>query len=704
MLNDIKLTSGIGQFHTNEPDENKPDKVLTEYLAIGIDEIRPLVDAPQAVGKTQSQWLIPSTLPSRNFKEQEKNGQYFALWADLDKQPPTLSELSKSLATILNGADFECYNSRSATEENQKARVLTFVNKPLTYADWTLAQEILNDQLEALGIIPDRANQRAAQLCYLPNRGELYSSQSERKGVFFNPLAVWAKEINSKQQKLEAERVALEARKHEAMTKRTALKLDDAPDLIGVFNLAYTVQEWLLKAGYSQRGNSFRHPHSESGSYSATVKDGRLNALSPNDPLYNNGAGAHDAFSVYANLFHGGNTDKALTTAGNDLLAIGSVSYNKAQQIEWAKSQADSVKQQAEAFSFDLTKFSLNGSSKMMREKMLNDVFVLPGIALLGNATVIYAAPNTGKTLLTLHLLIDGIKRGGVNGSDVFYINADDTYRGLIEKLELAEQHKFHMLAPGHYEFEAKKLPGYLSSMIANDDARGKVLILDTVKKFTSLMDKSVGTEFMKVAREFVSKGGTLIMLAHVNKHKDADGKSVHAGTTDLVDDGDCAYMLDVAGTTDETKSVLFSNFKARGGDVASELGFTYSIVKGQTYFERLQSVEPLNEQQRVEARQAQTIAARMEKDSSAIEAILEALSQSDMAKTDLVLSAHTESGISKDKLNKVLSDYCGSDFSRGHRWYIVPSVRNAKIYSKLNHFQSMKQATADDYKSAKGL
>lgn len=337
MLSGIKLTSGIGQFHTDEPDKDNRKK----YLAIGIDEIRALVNKPQSVTKAQAQWLIPSTLPSRNFKEQEGNGQYLALWADLDKEPPTLSGLAERLAIIINGADFECYNSRSATEENQKARVLVFLDKSLPYAEWTLAQEILNDKLEALGIVPDRASQRAAQLCYLPNKGTLYSSQSKREGVFFNPLTVWVDDIAAKQQKLDAERIALEALQHNTMAKKSALKLSDAPDLIGAFNLAYTPQEWLLTAGYAQRGNSFRHPRSESGSYSATVKDGRVNALSPSDPLYNNGAGAHDAFSTYETLFHGGDRVAALKSAGDDLLAIGCVSWNKAQQIAFAKIKAD---------------------------------------------------------------------------------------------------------------------------------------------------------------------------------------------------------------------------------------------------------------------------------------------------------------------------------------------------------------------------
>jgi len=78
----------MGQYHTNEVDPNKPDKVLTPYLIIGMDEIKALVDSPQAVDKTQAQWLMPSSFPSRNFKQQEQHGIYWMLWADFDKNPP----------------------------------------------------------------------------------------------------------------------------------------------------------------------------------------------------------------------------------------------------------------------------------------------------------------------------------------------------------------------------------------------------------------------------------------------------------------------------------------------------------------------------------------------------------------------------------------------------------------------------------------
>ena len=79
-----------------------------------------------------------------------------------------------------------------------------------------------------------------------------------------------------------------------------------------------------------------------------------------------------------------------------------------------------------------------------MREKMLTDTFVLDNIAILGQATVIYAKPNTGKTLIVMKMLIESIKAGRVKGDDVYYINADDTYKGLVTKLEINAGFKTH--------------------------------------------------------------------------------------------------------------------------------------------------------------------------------------------------------------------------------------------------------------------
>ena len=82
---------------------------------------------------------------------------------------------------------------------------------------------------------------------------------------------------------------------------------------------------------------------------------------------------------------------------------------------------------------FDLSNFALNGRSSAMKKQMMEDKFILDGIAILGQWTVIYAPPNAGKTLITLRMLIDSINKGVIESSDIYYINADDNYNGFTE-------------------------------------------------------------------------------------------------------------------------------------------------------------------------------------------------------------------------------------------------------------------------------
>lgn len=181
-VNEAKMVSGFGQYHTNEADPQKPNKKLTPYLGINWSDVKDLVDTPQQVDKADAQWLIPSSLHSRIAISQKHNGQYYLLWVDLDQNPPPLPKLSQILEGFIGDADYEIYNTRSATEGNQKSRVLIPLAESLSCFDWVLAQQILNDKFEELGITPDRANEKPAQLCYLPNKGEFYSAVSKRNG------------------------------------------------------------------------------------------------------------------------------------------------------------------------------------------------------------------------------------------------------------------------------------------------------------------------------------------------------------------------------------------------------------------------------------------------------------------------------------------------------------------------------------------
>lgn len=308
MQEDIKLCSGFGQYHTNEPDPEKPNKRLTPYAAITLSEIEAMAENPQEVDKAKGQWFIPSSLASRSSAAQEANGKYWTLWCDFDKNPPPIPELAAYWAKV-SGTKAIHYSSRSATESTPKSRGIFPLAYPLCADDWALAAECLNDLFEQAGYTPDRASERIAQLCYLPNRGEHYEWH-KHEGDLFDPLNFFAKEIKAKRQDIEQELTEAEERRKVAEANRDNFKASESTSAVEAFNALHTIEDVLLKAGYSRKGARFRHPQSESGGYSVSIKNGRAYSHSLNDPLHTT-AGAHDAFSAWTELFFGGDKREA---------------------------------------------------------------------------------------------------------------------------------------------------------------------------------------------------------------------------------------------------------------------------------------------------------------------------------------------------------------------------------------------------------
>lgn len=701
------LCSGFGQFHSNEETADK----RTPYATICFDQVRQLADHPQQVDKTQAQWLIPSTLPSRVFKEQEANGVFWLSWADIDTNPVAIAGIAEIIERLIPGNDFEIYTSKSATQDNQKCRVLIPFNKPLCFADWSLCQEILNDHLQTNGIEPDRSSERPAQLCYLPNRGAFYDSKSKRDGIFFEPLTVWADAIESKKLEEQKQAEELETRRKASVARKEALMLHSNtsayPSPIYAFNDCYTVEDILLKAGYGQhprKKNSFRHPNSESGSYSASIKDGRVNSLSSSDPLYNNGQGSHDAFSAFKVLFHHSDDGAALKDAGDNWLMIGAESWNTVKQREYAQQKqqdqntlgdwmgGDDKPDNEQGNDFSFANFNITEGLEIMRKRMLTDVFVMDGVALLGQLTAIYAPPNTGKTLLTIRMLIDSVKAGRIDPQNVFYINADDTYSGLITKGDIFKKRGLRLIAPGINGFEVKRFPQYLDQLIKDGKAHGVIIVLDTLKKFSDLMDKSNISRFMVIARKFAAHGGTMIMLGHTNKRRDGEKKLIVGGTSDVVDDSDCAFVIDAkpTGLGDTTKTIIFENIKCRG-DVEREICFSYSIESGKTYAEKLDSVIKHSQSDLNEARKRIEQDELREKDGFVIELIQEAIRGGIVRKTEIIVAARRGGAGHHTKVRAVIDRY------QGKLWGFTVAGDNAHVYYLIGA-----QSTAEEYEARK--
>ena len=329
-------------------------------------------------------------------------------------------------------------------------------------------------------------------------------------------------------------------------------------------------------------------PSSESGSAGVNVWIGKTNKKvmvcshhGNHDPLVKieNGKRApHDAFGVFTVLEHQGNQKIAVR--------------------EWSNNMNQSTKRK-----FTFEDFSMTGKSKELLAKMENDIYVLGRMAIKGQSTLFYADTNAGKTLLTIYLLIESIKNGEINPKNVFYLNADDHGKGFAQKLQLAEKYGFHMTGIGcegntDTAFNPDMLQALLEERIEAGEAGSCIVILDTAKKFVDHMNKKEGRNFGIYTRPFIINGGTMIMLSHTNKHKDNEGKSVYSGTTDLIDDADCAYTLEVSDNDSNIRTVTFEHQKSRG-DVVLSASYRYNFERGigRTYFDLLDSVKPVSKE-----------------------------------------------------------------------------------------------------------
>ena len=339
--------SGNGQFHTNESDKSNPNKKLLPYKTTTLECIRKFIDKPQKVDKTVAKWVLASSLPSRNFKAQENNGKFWMLWADLDNDTKPIHTVEECLIKIIGNCQYEIYTSKSATEIKQKARILIFLDTCLNGKDWKICQEILNDKLNKSGLTPDRANERTAQLCFLPNKGIFYDSKSNREEGLFDPMKWFYKEVGQKKLAIGCAEKEAKARREQAVKRRAELKYTggQTSNLIGAFNKAYAVEDILIQAGYKQRGNTFCHPNSSSGSYAASIKNERVNSLNGTDPL-NAGEGGHDSFSAFCVLFHEGDIKKAIINAAHQWLKIDGESWNKVKQREFMRKNDNALGQQ----------------------------------------------------------------------------------------------------------------------------------------------------------------------------------------------------------------------------------------------------------------------------------------------------------------------------------------------------------------------
>jgi hypothetical protein len=330
-----------------------------------------------------------------------------------------------------------------------------------------------------------------------------------------------------------------------------------------------------------------------------------------------------------------------------------------------------------------LYNLSINNKVEELRNHAREATFITGRLALAGQLTVFFASPNTGKTLLTLRLLAEAIANNTL-GKHVYHINLDDTFEGQLEKAELGIRHGFQTLTPQEFQEPFAHFFELVNALVTEGSARESVFILDTLKKFTDVMDKKASSAFMSTCRKLTSAGGSIIALAHTNKHKDAEGKAIPAGTSDVMDDCDCAYVM---STVEEQqvadgvrRFVEFKRQKSRGPTVDEAL-YSYVVFEEADYERMFNSVKLIEGTEADELRAAVARQHELALDQELIKDITALLSGSEgMLQKELLAVLHENGPYSRRHVIQCLKRW-SCTVEEGGLWKIQRGEKNSYTY-----------------------
>lgn len=329
-----------------------------------------------------------------------------------------------------------------------------------------------------------------------------------------------------------------------------------------------------------------------------------------------------------------------------------------------------------------LRRFSLLGQADEIEANAAETKPLLGKFIMLGQATMIYAEPNTGKTLITLRLCLDAIEALRIDPNNLYYVNADDSSAGLSTKVRLMQDVGAHMLVPGYNGFRTDHLVKLLVQAIEEGAARGTCVIIDTLKKFTDLMHKTRTSEFAQICRRYVMAGGTIIALGHTTKNPNADGTPRYQGTTDILDDFDSVYMAQpmISKTGASQKVVKFTRKKSRA-DCPEIVAYAYATATGISYEEKLASVQIIDPDELDDF----TIQHEDVSDPQVMHVIAQLITAgSVLGKMALAKAAAAECGISHRSALAVLDRYTGT-IPNEHLWTFDRGPRGVRNYRRID-------------------
>jgi len=314
----------------------------------------------------------------------------------------------------------------------------------------------------------------------------------------------------------------------------------------------------------------------------------------------------------------------------------------------------------------DLKKLS---TTEELMKNISDPQFCWMKLLVQGHMTVLVAEGNGGKTAITIKACAEMSKAG----YQIHYVNVDASADQLKYYHAHARDNGYELIAPDlHIGKSAIDVVTLFSAMSKIDiDYSGTVLVLDTLKKFTSVMNKQLIGQFNSMLRSLTAKGMTIICLAHTNKHNDKDGKPIFEGTGDVRNDFDELIYFIPVKNADGSLVVSTLIDKERAGGMKN---YTFDIKDRQvTTRDKFEDTMSLHQMQ-----------VRMEADKELIDFIFDSIKVTSKSIDEIHEESKTQDrSLSRDKIRRVATTY-SSDNCKQPLWLAIATGRNGSRYGLL--------------------
>lgn len=304
--------------------------------------------------------------------------------------------------------------------------------------------------------------------------------------------------------------------------------------------------------------------------------------------------------------------------------------------------------------------------------------WAIPNIAPRGHVVAIAAPPSAGKTTILFHLA-----KQHTHKFNVVYVHADTNPSDAKSYFEQAKVHDVAYLTPDMKV--GKSMADVVSRLeaLANSDAdlNDELWVFDTLKKMTDMIDKSRLKGLLQTLRKLSSRGMTVVLLAHTNKHKDAEGNHIFEGTGDLRADVDELIYLE---KMEEDEKLVVST---RPDKVRAEVTkMTFEIDKDRKVTLRDNHVDVVK---------VKADASRREKDEPLIEIVDQAIRSGECLQSQILAFCKVNGAFSIRKVQSILSFY--SKPGAEQRW-----VKEREQEHNRLRYSFIKEALLADFQEIK--